>query len=1119
MKSKLLPLSLFTLILGLTSIILAAGFSGIPEWPSQKGDSSAVSTDYFNKIRMNQITGRIDAADAVKARQQSEALALKSGNSLNLNWETMGPDNAPGVVRAMVYDNQAESNTSLILAGVTGGIWRTNNLGATWTKLNAATQNLKVSCMAQADDGTIYAGTGDGFCLDDVQYSQDNIYYGGIVGEGIFKSTDQDNFLQLEATKPIVTGQNDTVDFAYIFDIAIDNTNDRVYAATNTGLFYSDNKGDAWNKVTRHESDSTTYGVTMHIDTTLMVDSLYFDETSQQWEYNQVLETLIDTTLFETVVEGKIEGEKVFGFEKCDAVEVGTSGVVMATFKNKVYVSDGGVNPLFTNVSGNPYNIDMLNMHINYYTTNLTLIDTNNQTYNRSPLTYIDTTSVLYAQQTYFWTQVSNPVSPYSQVTNIGNESPQGRTQVAIAPSDDNVFYAVSSTAGGYMENMYLSNDRGQTWEIIFPGGATSSLKPFDGTSCYNMVLTVFPDNPYKVLLGGDDLWIGKQLTPGDNYSWGAGPFSQGFVPQAFNYLPSSHHNYVFQPGSSSKFAVAANIGIAFATLAGNNAISFQQIVRGLSNTQVYTLGISGQKNKFIVGVESNGLQYVSGEGNTPETGTDISFGGWSSTGGACKMSVINPAAFMLSDNSGFMNRTSDFGLSWSTNFTAPQTSLNISTFKSWENFNDHNSKTTVKFIADTTYYYGDRLLCHSANKGFESGKGYPFTTVLEQDSLVSGDSIYVKDIVQSKFFIATHDAVYMTRSIVKFSDTITWASILAGRKNLWKILKTNSNYSKPSCLGLSADANYLFVGTENGRIYRIANIQDTYDKSSGDIDSPFCVLAIDEIIPDTTTHIDGRYITSISVDPQNPAHLLITLGNYGNESYVFRSMNALAENAEDIVFTDITGDPEAGGLPRMPIYSSIIEMHNSNVAAVGTEYGVFSTQNLTSENPEWVIDDAGIGKAMVVRMEQQTTYKGGVIIHGPDATTPPLVYPSVNNYGDIYCATFGRGVFRDESFHQAVGVPEIYTEGHQHQNTISVEIYPNPVQGLANVSFDLKNDAAVTIKVNDIAGKVVKNIKLNTQAKGNNNYKVDCSDLKSGLYILNLQVGNTSQSTKFIVK
>ncbi len=1102
MKSKLLPLSLFTIILGVTSIILAMGLSSGPDLQTQeeKGQEFRTPAEYFHKIRRNQVTHRVDQADVIKAREAAEPMAYKSGNSLNLSWESMGPDNAPGVVRAMVFDNQAESTQSLILAGVTGGIWRTENLGATWTKLNQTGQNLKVSCMVQDSEGNIYAGTGDGFCTDDIQYTQNNIYYSGIVGTGIYKSTDSDNFELLEATAPQITGDNDTIDFAYVYDIAYDEANSRLYSATNTGLFFSDDKGISWSKVTRYESDSITYGVTIHMDSTIFCDSLYVQGDTSVF-YNEILEVVIDTTLFESVEESRIEDEGEFGIVECNAVEVSSTGAVMATFDNKVYISNGGDNPIFTNVSSNSGattfgNTDFFSRDIEYYTTSLTVIDTNDQVYNRGEIQFTDTLG---------YENIIVEVSPFSS-------SVQGRTQIAIAPSDENVYYAACSDAQGFMENLYLSTDRGLTWEIIFPGGANTSLLPFDGSSCNNMTITVFPNNPYKILFGGDDLWLGERAEPGESYVWGAGPVSTSVLNplDPSSYLPESHHNYVFFPGSNSKFAVATSKGVSFGTVQSGE-ITFQQIIRGLSTSQVYTLGLTGERHRFVSSIQGNGVQYVSGFGNTPETGEFI-FG---TTATTCETSVINPNAIIVSDKSqtGIMFRTNDYGLSFSLNFSAPNTNLLLTPFLKWESFNDHQSKTVVKFKADTTYYMGDELLCHSANRGLDGGEGYPFFHILDQDTLHKGDSIYVQDIVQSKFFIASHEAVFMTRDIIKFDSVINFSNSYDDRRNLWKILEMTGGFrTRPSAMDISTDGNYLFVGTENGKIYRLGNIQNIEDKATADVDSEFCVLATDEI---ALPELADRYITSIAIDPQDPNHMILTLGNYGNEDYVYQTMNALETNIDSIVFTDITGEP--GELPQVPIYSSIIEMHDSDIALVGTELGVYSTQNLTSETPEWTLDASGIGKAMIVQMEQQKVYKAGIILEGP--TGDQLVYPSVNNYGDIYCATFGRGVFRDGTFHQAVGLPEVYSPPARNKHEVDVNIFPNPVQSDANVSFNLASKQPVTLLVTDIAGKTVKRFELESTTEGNNNFSFDCSDLNSGVYILSLRSGNAVQNSKFIVK
>jgi len=1090
MKSKLLPIGLFTIILGIATILLATGLSNSPQLPDEQEEKAINDvTEYFTQIRRNQNTRRVDPIHELQAREFQNQTAFKSGNSLGLNWQFMGPDNAPGVVRALVFDKMASSNQSLILAGITGGIWRTDNLGATWSKLNQAGQNLKVTSLIQDDEGNIYAATGDGFCSNDIQYSQNNIYYGGIVGEGIFKSpaSDRNNFTLLPATKPQISVNNDTVDFAYVYKLEFDQANKRLYAATNTGLWFSDNRGDSWMRVTKYQSDSITYGVTLQIDSVVYCNS--YQVQGNEITIQGISKVEIDTLVYNKVEQSRIANVLNFGKIQCTSVSVGASGVVMATFNNRVYVSEGGNDPIFKNVSSNPSNIHFFTREVKSFTTNLTLIDTLNVSFTRG--------SVNFTQETPF-SNLSIPKSPFSFAN-------QGRSQIAIAPSNDNVYYAVCSDAIGYMENMYMSTDRGETWEVVFPGGSTSSLLPFRGTSCFNMELKVFPNDPFRVLLGGDNLWLGKRLEPGKYYDWGAGPLSQSFVQGLPSFLPASHHNYLFFPGSNSKFAVATNKGISFGTFT-STGVSFQQIVRGLGNSQVYTLGISGNRNTFLAGVQSNGVQYVSGLGNTPETGENV----YGVTGGSCKMSIINPSAFMLGDNNGNMNRTSDKGLSFSLNFTSPNTNLFISPFAVWENFNDERSSTTVKFFADRTYHKGETILVRSANKAFEGDKGYPFTAILDVDSLVAGDSINIKDIVQSKFFIATHNAVYMTREIVKFDSIVTFNNSLAGRRNMWKLLQTANAFSKPSALAVSACGNYLFVGTENGRIYRIANIQNAFDKASGDMDSPFFVMSRHEFIPPQFT---GRYITSISIDQHDPNHIIITLGNYGNQAYVYQSKNALSPVAS-VTFTNITTN-----LPAMPVYSSIIEMNNSNIGIIGTELGVYSTTGLLSGTPEWTFEPGGVGKAMVVSIQQQTVYKAGFVIESPDPNVQPVHYPAVNNYGDIYIATFGRGVFRDDSFHMPVGIEEY------HQTPTSTKrpellAFPNPVTSLATINFEIQHSMDVTLYIYDMSGKIAKQYQIGNLSAGQNEFTFDRTGLNSGVYLMSLQSsGNLLQRGKFIVK
>ena len=288
----------------------------------------------------------------------------------------------------------------------------------------------------------------------------------------------------------------------------------------------------------------------------------------------------------------------------------------------------GGDNLVFTNHSKNPVNPKEMSRENRAYTTTLIVYDT------LTPLIPYTRTITFSIVSDYEFTPNSGP-SPLS--------NNPGRTEIAFAPNDPNVLYVVGTGQFGYLDNIYLSENKGETWEVILPGG--SSLEIFNGSGCYNNTITVFPDDAHKILVGGLDMWYGKKFgNNGGFYDWGSGSVSSSLYDESSTYyLPSGHHKYVFSPGSSTKIAIATNKGVSLGTFI-ENSIEFQRINRNLSITQCYTVGPAGNREELLCGAQGNGTQYISGNGNTPQYAEQI-YGG---NGGSCAISVINPDAFRL---------------------------------------------------------------------------------------------------------------------------------------------------------------------------------------------------------------------------------------------------------------------------------------------------------------------------------------------------------------------------------------------------------------------------------------------------------------------------------------
>jgi hypothetical protein len=1066
MKRKLLQLSLLTIVFGLAGLIVASGYVGSDQPASVKSDNCeiAAATEYLLQIKSNQITGKIDPFDVLTAREQAETLHLKSGNALGLEWIAVGPDNAPGRVRALIFEQSDPTARTIVAAGVTGGLWKTTNLGSTWNKINIANQNLYVSALVQAPDGTIYAGTGEYFC------TEAETYVGGLVGQGMFKSTNGDEFTLIAETKPTITAANDTVDWAYVNKIAVDKTSGRVYAATNTGLWYSDNGNNGWAKVTQYYHDTMIYNVAIAIDSTVNCDSFVVDGNNIIMNNPQFNTAQVVQTAYNKQAQPPHRTVMTFGKVNCSDVEVANDGTVAATFGDLVYIAPGGSNLIFTNKSGTPTNPTLITSEDRDYTTTLIAVDTLGNSANRT-ITF-------------------NQVTPFVPDPALDRPSPlannPGRSQLAFAPSDasGNIIYAVSTMAG-FLFNVYLSEDKGETWEIVFPGGSTT-LRPFNGTACYNNVFEVFPDNPYRVLLGGNFMWLGQRVEGTTGYfDWGLGPVTA--------FLPVGHHVYAFQPGTTNKLAVGTNRGISYGKVE-LGATEFTRINRNFAITQSYTVGTGGLKKRVLTGTQGDGTWYISGEGNTAQAGTKIE----ASNGGTCLITTMNPDAFIYSTSSGIIERSDDQGQNTSFNFNPPATNLFITPMALWEEYESENSRDSITFKALDTYYKGDVLIARSLNPGFGLDAGYPFNHILEADSLVEGDSIRIKDIIQSKLFIAAQNFVWMTKDAVKFGQEPEWFQIAA----------VVAAYGQPTAIAYSNDADYLFVGTRNGTILRIGNIALAYNYERADIRSPFCVISTDVI---QKPEFAGRFITSISVDKNNSNHMIVTLGNYGNENYVYRTTNALASPSTGISFTSITGN-----LPKMPVYSSIIEMKNSNIAVIGTEYGVYTTPDLGSGTVSWTPENSGVGIIPVFQIRQQAIYKDEFIIYSNDPTTPPLIYPRVDNWGAIYIATYGRGIFRDETY-GIVGINELKKPSSSFVS--QVNIVPNPVTSDAKFTFELNRSADVTLMIYNLNGQVVKKLNAGMLSTGNHNITMNCADLQSGAYIVKIAAGQDVLSSKMIVQ
>jgi hypothetical protein len=163
----------------------------------------------------------------------------KRGGAKGLpQWEWLGPANVTGRTRTLEFDPR-DSNV-MYAGGVSGGVWKSTDAGASWQPLSDDAANLNIGALAidpQRPD-TLYAGTGE-------LYRDSGMPWSPMSGAGILKSVDGGvSWSALLATQ--------TADFRYVSDIVFSpHDSSRLYAATNSGIWRSRDGGASFERLLR----------------------------------------------------------------------------------------------------------------------------------------------------------------------------------------------------------------------------------------------------------------------------------------------------------------------------------------------------------------------------------------------------------------------------------------------------------------------------------------------------------------------------------------------------------------------------------------------------------------------------------------------------------------------------------------------------------------------------------------------------------------------------------------------------------------------------------------------------------------------------------------------------
>jgi len=253
------------------------------------------------------------------------------------------------------------------------------------------------------------------------------------------------------------------------------------------------------------------------------------------------------------------------------------------------------------------------------------------------------------------------------------------------------------------------------------------------------------------------------------------------------------------------------------------------------------------------------------------------------------------------------------------------------------------------------------------------------------------------------------------------------------------------------------SNSDYIYVGTDDGNI-QVSTI------------GGIVFTNISDGVPD-------RHVTEVAVDHEDENIVYATLSGYRLNDYqphVLKSTNA-GQDWEDI----------SGNLPEIPVNDIIIDPEYNDTYYIANDLGVWFTKD-GGEN--WEI----LGTSL------PTTVVNDLDFHLPTRT--------------LLAATFGRSM-------QKIDLTDLFVSTNSTEKPPnSIQIFPNPVNEVATIQLELVAPTTVTIELFDLTGRKIKTISESQLVGGEQQIKLDMTDLASGKYIIRM-MSEAEILTKKVVK
>ncbi|MGY5355489.1 T9SS type A sorting domain-containing protein [Wenyingzhuangia sp. IMCC45467] len=315
-----------------------------------------------------------------------------------------------------------------------------------------------------------------------------------------------------------------------------------------------------------------------------------------------------------------------------------------------------------------------------------------------------------------------------------------------------------------------------------------------------------------------------------------------------------------------------------------------------------------------------------------------------------------------------------------------------------------------------------------------------------------SGDFINIADLDDHLDILYTNGTNDSGEKISRFTN-LTTSPV---RQNFTSNLLSES----PTAIKVSpftTTSSTVFIGTETGVMLKVTGF-NTNSPVWNNID----VLET----------INVGAISDIAFG-KNEDEIVVTLHNYGINNIYYTSDGGVNWREKD------------GNLPDIPTKAVLMNPLDENEVIVGTNFGVWSTDNFMDNTPDWIRSQNGMSSVKVTQFDTRTS----------DNT--------------VIASTYGRGFFTGQFAGDDLSIAENVEANNDLQMSSVVK------QGILEIKSLSKLTQIVHVSIYRPDGAILLSKELNF--KMDNSHTVEVP-FQAGVYIVTLSYGNKHTSKKIII-